>query len=123
VRRTPYIVAAVGGFALVVSGLWAMVGPRSFFDAVATFPPYNVHLLRDIGAFLVGLGIALLAGLRFRHALVAVLFANATGAVLHAVSHIVDRDRGGRAADPVVFVVIAVVLVVATVQAAKEEPS
>lgn len=33
-----------------------MIAPRSSDLTVATFPPYNQHLLHDIGAFQIGLG-------------------------------------------------------------------
>lgn len=58
----PRGVALVVGVGFVALGLWAMVGPRSFFDAVAHFEPYNQHLLQDVGAFQVGLGVVLLLG-------------------------------------------------------------
>jgi hypothetical protein len=37
-----------------------MVDPRSFFDTLTAFQPYNQHLLQDLGAFQVGLGVVLL---------------------------------------------------------------
>ena len=43
----------------VLNGLWAFVTPKSFYDTVATFPPYNVHFIHDIGAFSIGLGAVL----------------------------------------------------------------
>jgi len=44
----------------VVFGVWAMADPRSFFEVLARFEPYNQHFLQDIGAFQVGLGAVLL---------------------------------------------------------------
>ena len=32
----------------VVTGLWPLVSPDTFFDALVAFPPYNAHLMRDI---------------------------------------------------------------------------
>lgn len=40
--------------------MWALVAPRSFFTSLATFEPYNPHLLHDIGAFQIGIGAVLL---------------------------------------------------------------
>lgn len=120
VRRLPTFTAAAAGTMLVATGLWALLAPRAFYDATATFPPYNQHLLHDIGAFLVGLGTALLVGLRLTSGLSVALVANAVGAVLHALSHIVDRDLGGRAQDPVIFTVAAVALTVAAAQSLME---
>jgi hypothetical protein len=54
------VVAIPVGLQFAVVGVWAMVDPRSFFDKLATFQPYNQHLLQDLGAFQVGLGVVLL---------------------------------------------------------------
>ncbi len=56
----PRTVAIVGGVGFIALGVWAMVGPRSFFAALATFEPYNQHFLQDVGAFQIGLGVVLL---------------------------------------------------------------
>ena len=59
----PRIVAIVGGAGFIALGLWAMVDPHSFFEALARFEPYNQHFLQDVGAFQIGLGaVFLLAG-------------------------------------------------------------
>jgi hypothetical protein len=44
----------------LVFGAWAFADPESFFDEVATFEPYNQHLIQDVGAFQIGLGAVLL---------------------------------------------------------------
>ena len=96
-RWFPRAVAVIGGAAFVLLGLWAMVGPHSFFDAVATFEPYNRHFLQDIGAFQVGLGTVLLLAVVFPRAdaLAVALLGVGVGAALHAVSHMVGHDLGG----------------------------
>lgn len=114
-RSVPRLVALVGGVALIATGLWAFLGPLSFYDIVAEYPPYNEHFLHDIGAFLIGLGSALVAALVLTDVLLLALFANAVGAVVHAVSHIQDRDLGGAATDPWLLSALAAVFVVATV--------
>lgn len=119
-QRLPRITAAVGGAVLVAIGLWALVDPRSFYDSIATYPPYNRHFLHDIGAFNIGLGATLLACLRVSKALAVALIGNAVAAALHAFSHIVDSHLGGRSADPVLFTVVAFVLAMAAAQALKE---
>ena len=93
----PRIIAMVAGVAFVALGAWAMVAPRSFFDAVATFEPYNRHFLQDIGAFQVGLGaVLLLAALPGRaDGLALALLGVGIGATFHFISHIVGRDLGG----------------------------
>jgi hypothetical protein len=122
-RRFPGFTATVAGVLLVATGVWALLDARSFYDAAATFPPYNSHLLHDIGAFLTGLGSALLVGLRLKRGLTVALVANAVAAVLHAISHLADRHLGGKSSDPIVFTVIAIVLVVAAAQALREDSS
>ena len=103
-------------------GVWAFVAPRSFFDNAATFEPYNTHLIRDIGAFQLGLGAVLLLGVWVRDALLAALAGVAVGAVAHLVGHIVDRDAGGQpVVDIALFGLIAGLLVVATVVRARLE--
>jgi len=123
VDRLTASTAAIGGAVLTATGAWALAAPRSFFDVIATYPPYNRHLIHDIGAFLVGLGVAFLVGLKARRALTAALVANAAAAVLHEVSHIVDRDLGGKASDPWLLGLVAVLFVVIAARAVKEELS
>jgi hypothetical protein len=103
--RGPRIVAGSGGGFLLGSGLWAMVGPASFFDVAATFEPFNAHLLRDVGAFMIGLGaVLLLAAARPAvDALAITLCGVGVGAVAHTISHVVDRDRGGTPAVDIPF--------------------
>ena len=112
-------VALVAGLILVAVGLWATFGARSFFDAVATFPPFNAHFLRDIGAFNLGLGTTLLAALRWNDAILVVLAGNAVGAAFHAGSHVVDADVSGPGT-PILTVVFAVALIAAAMARGKE---
>jgi len=93
----PRAVAIVVGIGFIALGVWAMVGPRSFFEALATFEPYNQHFLQDVGAFQVGLGVVLLlAGApRRSDGLTVALVGVGVGAALHTVSHVVGHDLGG----------------------------
>jgi hypothetical protein len=101
-RRTPVVRAAAAGIGLVVLGLgiWALVDPLSFYERLATYPPYNRHLLHDIGAFQVGVGATLFLAAFWKDALLVALVGSGTGLTLHFVSHVMDRDLGGRATDP-----------------------
>ncbi len=92
----PKTIAAIGGFALIGFGIWAMASPAGFFDALARFEPYNAHFLQDIGAFQIGLGaMLLLAAFVTSDALTAALVGGGAGALLHVVSHLVSLDAGG----------------------------
>lgn len=109
----PPTVAAVGAFFFLGFGLWAMAGPRSFFDAIAVFDPYNEHFVQDVGAFQIGLGAVLLLA-RFAggaDALVVGLVGVGIGSLAHAVSHVMGSDLGGTpAVDIPTFMVIGLLL-------------
>jgi FtsH-binding integral membrane protein len=113
--RFPRLVAILVGAILVGSGLWAMVAPATFFEAVATFEPYNRHFIQDLGAFQIGLGAVLWLALVPRaDALAVALVGVGIGSAAHTISHAVGRDLGG---NPVVdiptWVILTVVLLVA----------
>jgi hypothetical protein len=103
-------IAVVGGLLFVGFGLWAFAAPRSFFDTVAVFEPYNAHFIRDIGAFQVGLGAVLLLATWWRDALLVALSGVAVGAAFHVVSHIIDRDAGGDPATDIPFFALIALL-------------
>jgi hypothetical protein len=118
--RGARLVAGLAGAVFAIFGAWAFVAPRSFFDAVAVFEPYNAHFLRDIGAFQLGLGAVLLLALVWRDALLVALAGVGVGAAFHVVAHLLDRDLGGTpASDIPVFATIAVVLLAASVARAR----
>lgn len=105
------LLVGLSAVAVVGSGLWALVAPESFYATVAIYPPYNRHFVHDIGAFMLGLGSGLAVALVISDALLVALVGNAVGAVAHFISHLVDRDLGGQASDPVTFGVFALLLV------------
>jgi hypothetical protein len=112
-RWGPRLVATMGGVFFLGSGLWAMVAPEGFFEAAATFEPFNAHLIRDVGAFMVGLGAVLLqaAARPAVEALAVALCGAGVGAVAHTLSHVVDRDLGGTpAVDIPVWTLLSLVL-------------
>ena len=117
-RSGAAVLAAGVGAGLVALGLWAMVDPQSFFERVALFEPYNQHFLQDIGALQIGLGaVLLMAGLLpTLDALTVALVGVGIGGALHALSHVVGVELGGRpAVDIPIFGGLAVVLLVAGV--------
>ncbi|MBW3659925.1 MAG: hypothetical protein KY457_14900 [Actinobacteria bacterium] len=88
-------VTIAGGGAFLLFGLWAFFAPQSFFDTLATFEPFNAHLLRDIGAFQIGLGAVLLLVAFLPDAHGGALLGVGVGGAFHAVGHVMDRDLGG----------------------------
>ena len=114
-QRFVKAVVALAAIFQVGSGAWAFFAPQSFYDVIATFPPYNVHFLHDIGAFLIGIGVSLAGALLWRDALFVVLLGGAGAACFHWVTHVVDHDLGGAASDPWTLGVFALLLVVALV--------
>jgi hypothetical protein len=117
-------VALAGAVAFLLFGVWALVAPQSFFDSLATFEPYNPHLLHDIGAFQIGLGAALaLAAFPERvDGLGAALLGVGIGAAMHVVSHLVDLDLGGTpATDVPTLSVLALALLAAGASRVKRQ--
>ena len=99
--------AGVLGAYNMALGLWAFAAPRSFYEEIATYPPYSEHLVHDLGAFLAGLGISLLLSVRWRALLPGALAANLVAALLHTVAHAEDLGRGGHPYDlPAVFLLL-----------------
>ena len=93
--RVARVVGAVIGVFYLVTGAWALLAPMSFFSAVATFAPFNVHLLHDAGAFQVGLGLALTVPIALKAPVRASLIAVLGASVLHVLAHVEDIRLGG----------------------------
>lgn len=108
-------IVVLGAAAFIIAGAWALLWPRNFYEVVAGFPPFNLHLFHDVGAFQLGIGAALLAGLTWRDGLLVALLGGAVGAIAHAASHIVDRNLGGNPSDPWTLSLLAVLFVIAAV--------
>lgn len=108
----PRTIARIAAVVFLLTGFAAMAAPRAFFDAAATFEPYNAHFLQDIGAFNLGLGAVLLFASRPRaDALVAALSGAAVGSGAHVVSHIRGIGEGGSpAVDLPLFAITTIVL-------------
>jgi uncharacterized membrane protein len=105
-------IAIIAAVFLLFTGVWAFGWPNSFYDEIATYPPYNEHFVHDFGAFQIGFGVALLLAVRMRDALVALAGAG-VGAALHFVAHIIDHGDGGRSSDPYLLGVVAALMLVA----------
>jgi uncharacterized membrane protein len=75
--------------------------PRSAAIARSAFAGFcfHEHFLHDLGAFQVGIGATPLLALLWRDALTVALTGFLAANTLHAVSHAIDLDRGGRTGD------------------------
>ena len=73
-------------------GLAAFFVPRGFYDAVATFPPFNDHFLRDIGSFYLPLGVVMVIAAGRRGWRVPVLAFAVGHHALHTLSHLIDAE-------------------------------
>ena len=117
-RRThaplAYVAAAIG---LVITGigLWALIAPHSFYDGLATYPPYNEHLLHDLGAFQLGIGVTVLAALRWSDARAVALLGFLVAGGVHAVNHGTDLHLGGHGSDRWLLGILALLALVALV--------
>lgn len=105
------VALVMGAIFFLVFGGWAFLATRSFFDSIATWPPYNEHFLRDAGSFQVGVGVALASALTRMSGSAIALAGGAAAAVLHAISHAIDSGEGGRSTDPYALGLFALLLV------------
>lgn len=112
-QRFPTIVLWGAGLFFLLPGIWAFAAPHSFYDQLAPFPPYNRHLLHDIGVFQIGIGASLLLALRWRDAAFVALAGAGVAAIAHLASHVIDHDLGGNGSDVPLFALIAAIIVVA----------
>ena len=116
------VVAAVIGAFYLVTGAWAFLVPMSFFSAVATFAPLNVHLLHDAGAFQIGLGLALTVAVLLRAPLRVPLIAVLGASVVHVIAHVEDIHLGGHpTTDLPVLLLICVALAAALIVEVRTE--
>lgn len=118
---------AIAGLGLVFwmgSGVWAFLAPRSFYDNLAEYPPYNEHLFHDIGAFSIGIGSFVVFALLRWTPLQVALGGVAVASVLHALAHIIDHGEGGKSSDALnlsIFGLLMVAAAIATHRARRRE--
>jgi hypothetical protein len=112
-RLAPALLGVLG-VAEVLLGLWMAIAPRSFFDTLGAFGPYNEHYVRDAATFTLALGIVALLAVRRPSWWPAALALGAAQFALHAVNHIVDAGKADKLAagifDAVSLAVVALVL-------------
>lgn len=91
------IVVLCGG-AMLAFGFWALLWPPSVCP-LHRLPPYNEHLLHDVGAFQIGIGAILLLSLFWSDTVALSLFGFVVSGWIHASHHALDLDLGGHASD------------------------
>lgn len=103
-RRLLRVTLACLALSALVPGLQATVAPESFYSGfpsgrgwVQLLPPYNEHLIRDVGGFYLAFGLLFAwAAVTLARALVVPLaVAWSLAALLHAVYHVLHLDGFG----------------------------
>lgn len=129
----------IGLIALTVSsgvtGAWALLAPRSFYDDfpggrrswVSALPPYNEHLVRDVGGLYLALTLVLLAAavIMERRLVIVALVAALLNAVPHFIFHVTHVDElstGDQIAQTASLVFVMVVPMVLLPVAVAREP-
>ena len=114
--------------AAAVVGFWALLAPQSFYDDfpgggrtwVSALPPYNDHLIRDVGGLNLGLAAVLTwaAVTLERHLVLAALVAALIYALPHFIFHganlenLSTGDRVGQTVSLALALVLPLVLLV-----------
>lgn len=92
---------AVGALAVfhLAEGLWMLVAPASFFDAIGRYGLENTHYVGDVGAFVLAYGIVLLLAVGRPSWRAPLLVVGAAWYGVHALNHLFDIGEartGGR---------------------------
>lgn len=91
-RIAPLLPLGIALLALtyLVPAAWIVVAPHGFFDQIGPFGVYNQHYLGDAAAFQGGVGLALVAALRWLALRPGALAAALGFTALHALNHWID---------------------------------
>ncbi len=89
-RRALPAVLLILGVSQLALGLWMVISPGSFYDALGPFGDRNDHYLADVATFYLALGAAALVAARRPGWRLPVLGFAAIQYTLHAVNHLVD---------------------------------
>jgi hypothetical protein len=100
--------ALVPGTALIAAtfliiAAWMVIDPRSFYEQVGPFGPYNVHYIGDAAAFQAGVGVALGASIWIPSLRAGALLAAAAMTGLHAINHWIDINEANGDSNADVF--------------------
>ncbi|NNH73595.1 hypothetical protein HLB23_27720 [Nocardia uniformis] len=99
--RFVQVATVIAASMMIIIGAWCWGDPESFAE-FANWPNHT-HFLHDSGAFQIGIGLTMLAALRWRDVLAVVLGGFLFANTLHVVNHIMDRNAGGTATDPLIL--------------------
>ena len=112
-RLAPALLGVLGAVEVLL-GLWMVVSPHSFFDAIGPFQAYNPHYIRDVSTFSLAIGVASLVAVRRPTWWAPVLTVAAIQFGFHTVNHIVDAGKASNDAigiiDAVALGIVAVLL-------------
>ncbi len=92
-RRFAKIVLVVGAVFYGGPGLWAVINAHSFINRVEKAP--NVHILHDMGAFMVGLAIFTIGSLILSDKILTAFVSLIVVSALDAYVHFSDMHLGG----------------------------
>jgi len=112
-RQLIRTIGALLGVLTMAVGVWALVSPHGFSEAV-NFPPHR-HFVHDVGAFQLGIGATLLLAMIWADAFMVAMAGYAVGGIAHTASHVADRDIGGSALQTVGIAVLTAAALVAFV--------
>ena len=99
------------GTFMLAFGLWALLQPVAFADFI-DFPPYNEHLLHDLGAFQLALATSLLTAMFSSDAASVALLGLIVSGTIHTINHVIDTNLGGHLTDAVGLSGLALLAVV-----------
>jgi hypothetical protein len=106
--------AVVAGGFMLIFGVWSLLFSRSF-AALIDFPPYNVHLLHDVGAFQIGIGVSVLVALIWADSMGVALVGFIVAGTIHSINHALGRHLGGHSFDQWGLAAIALLAVAALI--------
>ena len=112
------------GITQLAIGVWLIVDPDSFVDAIADFGPADTHFLRDLGTFQAGIGVALIAAANRPSWRAPVLFAAFLMSAFHTVNHLFDisnTDPGWQGPFNFVSVLLLTILIFGLFRQAVED--
>jgi len=83
------LLLVAGAYHLALGVLMA-AAPRTFFDEIAAYPPYNDHFIRDIASFYLALGAVFVVAAARRSWQVPLLVFAVVQYALHVINHVWD---------------------------------